>query len=81
MYVRVTSRGQITIPREVRNQLNLNKGSIVSVVVKNGRAELIPVEDDVMALKGSVPVDGPQDFDAIEIEVEKRVAEHVALKS
>ena len=53
MYVRVTSKGRITIPREVRNQLNLNKGSIVSVVVKNGRAELIPVEDDVMALRGS----------------------------
>lgn len=78
MYARVTSKGQITIPREVRKQLNLNKGSIISLVVKNGRAELIPVEDDIMALRGSVPVNGPQDFDAIEIEVEKRIADHVA---
>ena len=83
MYARVTSKGQITLPREVRNQLNLATGSIVSVVVKNGRAELIPVEDDVMALRGGVPANDPQDFDVIEgvytcdsssIEGKKRIA-------
>ena len=37
MYVRVTSKGRITIPREVRNQLNLNKGSILSVGQKWSR--------------------------------------------
>ena len=82
MYVRVTSKGQITIPHEVRNQLNLATGTLVSVVVKNDRAELIPVEDDVMALRGSVQVNDPQDFEAIEaayncdssaVDVEKRI--------
>lgn len=82
MYVRVTSKGQITIPHEVRNQLNLATGTLVSVVVKNDRAELIPVEDDVMALRGSVQVNDPQDVEAIEaayncdssaVDVEKRI--------
>lgn len=82
MYVRVTSKGQITIPHEVRNQLNLATGTLVSVVVKNDRAELIPVEDDVMALRGSVQVNDPQDFEAIEaayncdssaVDVKKRI--------
>lgn len=86
MYVRVTSKGQITIPHEVRNQLNLATGALVSVVVKNDRAELIPVEDDVMALRGSVQVNDPQDFEAIEavyncdssaVDVEKRIAEQI----
>ena len=75
MYARVTSKGQVTIPREVRKTLNLEKGSLVSFIVRGDRAEIVPIEDDVMALKGSVRVDGPQAFDAIEKEVERRVAE------
>jgi antitoxin PrlF len=77
MYAKITSKGQITIPREVRQQLNLEKGSIVSFTVTNGHAELTPVKDDIMALRGSVPVNTPQDFDAIEIEVEKQIAQEV----
>lgn len=86
MYVRVTSKGQITIPHDVRNQLNLATGTLVSVVVKNDRAELIPVEDDGMALRGSVQVNDPQDFEAIEavyncdssaVDAKKRVAEQI----
>lgn len=81
MYARMTSKGQVTIPKEVRKRLNLYKGSLISFVIKDGRAEIVPVEDDVMALKGSVAVDGPQDFDAIEAEVEKRIADDVVRKA
>ena len=75
MYARVTSKGQVTIPQEIRKTLNLKKGSLVSFLVREDRAEIVPIEDDVMALKGSIRVDGPQDFDAIEEAVERRVAE------
>lgn len=81
MLARVTSKGQITIPREVRRALRLGKGSVVSFTVKEGRAEIVPVENDVLALKGSIRVEGPQDFDAIENEVERRVAEDVVRKT
>ena len=75
MYARVTSKGQVTIPQEIRKTLNLKKGSLVSFLVREDRAEIVPIEDDVMALKWSIRVDGPQDFDAIEEAVERRVAE------
>ncbi len=81
MYARMTSKGQVTIPREVRKKLNLKKGSLISFVLKESRAELAVVDDDVMALKGSVRVKAPQDFDAIETEVEKRIAQDVARKA
>lgn len=80
MYARMTSKGQVTIPREIRKKLNLKKGSLLSFTIreKENRAELVVIDDDVMALKGSVRVDGPQDFDAIETEVEERIARDVA---
>jgi AbrB family looped-hinge helix DNA binding protein len=75
MYARVTAKGQVTIPQEIRKRLKLEKGSLLSFTIKNGKAEIVPIKEDVMALMGSVRVDGPQDFDAIEAEVEKRIAE------
>jgi len=77
MYARMTSKGQVTIPREIRKKLKLQKGSLIAFVLKGQQAELTQVEDDVMALKGSVQVRGPQNFDQIETEVEKRIAQDV----
>ena len=78
MYARMTSKGQVTIPRSIRQQLNLKKGALLSFTIREDRAELTVVEDDVLALKGSVRVKGPQDFTAIRAEVEKRIAQDVA---
>ena len=77
MYARMTSKGQVTIPREIRKKLKLQKGSLIAFVLKGQQAELTQVEDDVMALKGSVRVRGRQNFDRIETEVEKRIAQDV----
>ena len=78
MYARMTSKGQVTIPQEIRKKLKLKKGSLIAFVLKGQQAELTQVKDDVMALKGSVRVQGPQNFDQIETEVEKRIAQDVA---
>jgi AbrB family looped-hinge helix DNA binding protein len=36
----VTSKGQVTIPKEVRRELGIRQGSRVSFAVRNGKAEL-----------------------------------------
>lgn len=36
----VTSKGQVTIPRQVRRELGIRQGSRVVFAVRNGRAEL-----------------------------------------
>ena len=36
----VTSKGQVTIPKEVRRALGIRQGSRVSFAVRNGKAEL-----------------------------------------
>ena len=49
LYVRVQEKGQVTIPREIREKLNLKKGDLVTFVeTENGvlikPAELVAVE-------------------------------------
>ena len=36
----VTSKGQVTIPKDVRRELGIRQGSRVSFAVRNGKAEL-----------------------------------------
>jgi len=49
----VTSKGQITIPIEVRHALGIDAGDRVEFVeVEPGRFELVPATRSVTALKG-----------------------------
>jgi AbrB family looped-hinge helix DNA binding protein len=52
----LTTKGQITIPVDVRRQLGLRPGSRVDFVyVREGVVELVPVSGTVKSLKGMVP--------------------------
>lgn len=49
----VTSKGQITIPKEVRDALGLDTGHRVSFVLReNGVVEMHPENVDLMSLSG-----------------------------
>ena len=39
----VTSKGQVTIPKDVRRELGIRQGSRVVFAVKNGKAEVLVV--------------------------------------
>ena len=41
--MRITSKGQITIPQQVRRELGLEPGDEVEVTVKDGVAQIVPV--------------------------------------
>jgi AbrB family looped-hinge helix DNA binding protein len=52
----VTSKGQVTIPVEVRRRLRILPGTRLEFVIRDdGRLEVIPLSGSVMDLKGSVP--------------------------
>lgn len=40
--MRITSKGQITIPQQVRRELGLEPGDEVEVVVRDGTATILP---------------------------------------
>ncbi len=52
----ITTKGQITIPKDIRNLLKVDKGDRVEFLVdNNGAVTIWPVNTDITALKGLVP--------------------------
>lgn len=55
MYTTLSSKGQITIPVGIRNDLRLNVGDRIDFVLfDNGRVELVPKKRHVTTLRGIV---------------------------
>ncbi|MEO8327798.1 MAG: AbrB/MazE/SpoVT family DNA-binding domain-containing protein [Nitrospirota bacterium] len=52
----LTSKGQITLPKKIREQLKLQPGDRVEFLVgPDGRITVWPVTSDVTILKGLIP--------------------------
>ena len=52
----VTSKGQVTIPVEVRRSLRIRPGTKLEFVIRHdGRLEVIPMVGSLKSLKGAVP--------------------------
>jgi AbrB family looped-hinge helix DNA binding protein len=74
----VGRRGQITLPRAIRQWLNLQEGDRVIFARRGDDVILQPVKRTLADLRGSVPVAGEQDFDAIRRQVVAAHARKVA---
>ena len=79
----VTSKGQMTIPKEVREALKLKPSEKVIVVVEGGQAIIKPIRGGILDIGGSVKPVGqkPSDFRKIRDEVKKRIAVRAGGKS
>ncbi len=77
MLVKVSPKGQITLPKELRQSLGIEPGSRVLITRRDDELILRPVTETLFDLLGSVPVDGPQDFALIREEIRQYVAEKV----
>ena len=52
----LTSKGQITIPKEIRAQLQVQTGDRIEFLVGgNGQITICPATSDVTTLKGLIP--------------------------
>jgi len=52
----ITSKGQITVPKAVRDRLHLNPGDKIEFLVdEDGTVRVIPVTASLRQLKGMVP--------------------------
>lgn len=55
----LTSKGQITLPKSIRNRLNLKPGDKVEFWVdENGEVRLIPINVSIRHLKGFLAYSG-----------------------
>ena len=56
MLATMTSKGQITLPAEIRQQLGIHPGDRLDFIIHaDGRLEVIPVSGTVKDLKGFLP--------------------------
>jgi len=77
----LTSKGQMTIPKEVRKALDLKPAGKVIIVVDGDQAILKPLKGNILDIGGSIQVPAskkPADFRKIRKEVRKKVAQKVA---
>lgn len=79
----LTSKGQITIPKEVRDALKLKLRDKVSVVVEKGAAIIKPIRGNILDVGASVKIpekEKPIEFKKVRKEVIRNIAAHAASK-
>ncbi len=55
MIATLTGKGQVTLPKSIREKLNLDKGDKVDfVILDNGVVELVPLKQSPRKLKGII---------------------------
>lgn len=74
---KVTSKGQITLPRNLRKRMNIKKGDIIGFAVNSGKVELMRL-GSIEDLYGSIKVEGEQNFPHIREVTLERAAEEAA---
>jgi AbrB family looped-hinge helix DNA binding protein len=63
--IRVGRRGQITIPKDIRNHLGIDEGDSIALIPEGDQAILRPIHLTLLDLRGSVPVTQEQEFDQV----------------
>ena len=77
MLVRVGPRGQITIPKTLRDSLGIKPGDNVAIVQDGDFLKLQPVTKTLYDLVGSIKTKAPLDWDEIQEIVKYDVAKQI----
>jgi AbrB family looped-hinge helix DNA binding protein len=75
---KVSSKGQLTIPKPVREALNLGPGAKVLFTLHDGSAELAPISGDIQQWRGALQTEGADtSSEEIQEHVRRAIAEEV----
>ncbi len=67
---KISEKGQLTLPREIRQKYNINKASYVRIIPLEDGVKLVPTnQGGISSLRGVVKVNEEQDFRAIRNQV------------
>jgi AbrB family looped-hinge helix DNA binding protein len=67
---KISEKGQLTLPSEIRRKYNIGKASYVRIIPLEDGVKLVPVnQGGIASLQGVVKVEGEQDFKAIRSQV------------
>ena len=65
MLAKISKKGQITLPAEIRKRLGITAGEYVRFVIEDKAIRLEPSAGGISSLRGCLKVGGPQDFKVI----------------
>ena len=72
----LSSKGQMTIPKEIRDYFNLKKNDKLLLTTDNNTLLVKPLTKSFLDLGGSIkPKEKPEDFTAIRKKVMKKISE------
>lgn len=75
----ITRKSQVTIPKSIREQFDLQIGDRVHFVVRDGEIVIKPPVGSILELRGSVAASQqPEDFSGVRDVVRQRLAEKAA---
>ena len=75
----ITRKGQVTIPKDIRDHLKARQGEKVMFVLRGDDVVLKVVRGSILDLRGSIkPLKRPEDFDAVRRSVKRKIAAKVA---
>jgi len=72
---RVTTKGQVTIPSDVRKQLGIHQGDRVGFVYEDGKVIILPVIKDIEAAFGIVAAEQSVSLQDMEAAIQHRGGE------
>jgi antitoxin PrlF len=79
MHSVMTRKGQVTIPKAIRDHLGMKEGEKVLFVMRGEEVVLKVVKGTILDLRGSVqPSAHPEDFEKVRQSVKQTVAKKVA---
>ena len=73
----ITQKGQITVPKKIRDALELKTNDQVVFVQRGDNIIIKPVKN-VLNIRGSVKVNGEQDFASARKHTKIKIAERIA---
>ncbi len=79
--VTVSSKGQLVLPKAVRDKLGVKPGDKILFVARQGRVELQSYSSDILRWYGALAVDAAQDWDAVQAETSRLRAREVVRES
>ena len=72
----VTSKGQVTIPKNIRERLQIRSNDKVDFILEGDRVLLVPVRT-LLDLRGAVQAKGDGDFSLERVRAKEAVAKRV----
>lgn len=79
----LTSKGQVTIPKEIRKFLNLEPSAKVIISVENSRAVIKPLYGNILDIGGSVKIPNkrkPTSFHEVRNKTKNVVSKKIVLE-